>query len=47
MRFRVRDKAFNVWLTWNVYDTFDEALATVILLCRNTPGKACKIEEIH
>jgi hypothetical protein len=47
MRFKVRDKPHFIWLTWDIYDTFDEALKAVIRLCQSRPGKPCKIEEIH
>jgi len=45
-KFRIRDRAFSVWLTWDLAFTFEEALRKTIEGCKACPGRAFRIEEI-
>jgi len=45
-RYRIRDKAFSAWLTWDLAFTREEAMRKLIAGCKSRPGRAFRLEEI-
>ena len=45
-KYKIIDKIHNIWLTWDIAWSHEEALEIAIACCLNRPGQPVKIVEI-